>query len=265
MAAVASVTNQGAAQAAPALSPSRVSTFLECAARWSYKYIHRLPEPPTGKLTLGTAVHQALGMNFAQKIETEVDMPAADVIGQFRLAWQLAEGATAWSDDEDPRAIATTGEQLVETYMREQAPKIRPVAVEIIVSGEIAGIPVHGRVDVLDTDGRIIDWKTAAASPCGVLASHALQLATYARLTSGASGEVATHHLVTTKTPKIVAMTRKLTAQDHALPERLYPLAARAMRTGIYPPNRGSMLCSRRNCAFWRQCEADFGGRVEEV
>jgi hypothetical protein len=36
------------------------------------------------------------------------------------------------------------------------------------------------------------------------------------------------------------------------------------MRTGVLMPNRRSPLCSRKNCAFWRACEKEFGGAVEE-
>jgi hypothetical protein len=40
----------------------------------------------------------------------------------------------------------------------------------------------------------------------------------------------------------------------------LYPLVQEGIRNGLYFPNRQSTLCSRRNCAFWRQCEREFGG-----
>jgi len=34
-----------------------------------------------------------------------------------------------------------------------------------------------------------------------------------------------------------------------------------AMRGGLYVPNRASNPCSRKHCAFWRQCTAEFGGK----
>lgn len=43
----------------------------------------------------------------------------------------------------------------------------------------------------------------------------------------------------------------------------LYPLAQEGMRSGLYTPNRGSMLCLRKYCAYWERCEADFGSYVE--
>jgi hypothetical protein len=37
-----------------------------------------------------------------------------------------------------------------------------------------------------------------------------------------------------------------------------------AMRDGIYPPRRRSPVCARRYCGYWRECEREFGGRVDE-
>jgi hypothetical protein len=35
-----------------------------------------------------------------------------------------------------------------------------------------------------------------------------------------------------------------------------------AMRAGVYLPNRGRNLCSRKHCNFVEACEAQWGGRV---
>ena len=44
----------------------------------------------------------------------------------------------------------------------------------------------------------------------------------------------------------------------------IYPLVQEAMRSGLYTPNRKSMFCSRSGCPFWKACEAEYGGEVEE-
>jgi hypothetical protein len=35
------------------------------------------------------------------------------------------------------------------------------------------------------------------------------------------------------------------------------------MDDGIYLPNRGSKLCTRRHCAHWEACEAEYVGQVK--
>ncbi|MGH9262474.1 MAG: PD-(D/E)XK nuclease family protein, partial [Acidimicrobiales bacterium] len=42
------------------LSPSKVSSFTDCALAFRFSAIDRLPEPPTAAATRGTLVHAAL-------------------------------------------------------------------------------------------------------------------------------------------------------------------------------------------------------------
>jgi hypothetical protein len=46
------------------------------------------------------------------------------------------------------------------------------------------------------------------------------------------------------------------------LVEQVHPLVAEGIAGGLYLPNRGSSLCSRRYCAFADACEREFGGTV---
>ena len=59
----------------PVLSPTQVRCFMDCHARWWFKYNLKHPDPPNGNLALGRAVHWALTQNFTQKIETYEDLP----------------------------------------------------------------------------------------------------------------------------------------------------------------------------------------------
>jgi hypothetical protein len=69
---------------------------------------------------------------------------------------------TVFTAEENQGDLRRTGERLVSKYMDEVAPTVEPAAVELDVQGEIAGVAVRGRVDVLDVDGRLIDFKTAS-------------------------------------------------------------------------------------------------------
>ena len=64
-----------AIETAQVLSPSQVRCFMDCHARWWFKYRLKQPDPPNGNLALGRAVHWALTQNFAQKVETYEDLP----------------------------------------------------------------------------------------------------------------------------------------------------------------------------------------------
>ena len=52
------------------LSPSQVSTYMTCPAKWYFRYLIGLNEPTTGALALGKAFHATLARNFRQKMST---------------------------------------------------------------------------------------------------------------------------------------------------------------------------------------------------
>jgi hypothetical protein len=247
---------------APVLSPSQVRCFFDCQARWWFKYGLHLPERKNSSLALGLAVHQALEVNFREKIETREDLETAGVVCVFREAWMEQVPQTVFTPDESQGDLRRTGERLVSKYMDEVAPTVEPAAVELDVQGEIAGVSVRGRVDVLDVEGRLIDFKTASRRPSSVSPDYAFQLATYQQITPGASGEVRIDSLVKTQTVQIVQQAYTVGEADVRATEVLYPMAQKAMGSGMYCPNRQSMLCSQKHCSFWKECEEEFGGRV---
>jgi hypothetical protein len=250
---------------APVLSPTQVRCFMDCHARWWFKYNLKQPDPPNGNLALGRAVHWALTQNFAQKIETYEDLPLPGVLALFREGWALERDQAEFRDDEDPSQLAFAGEALVGKYLDEVAPAVEPAAVEMHVEGEIGGVRVQGYIDVLDVDGRIIDIKTAKASPSGIDPMNRFQVATYRQLVPAASGKGRIDTLVKTKTPKIILRSFDVTPEDLRATQMIYARASQAMQSDVYMPNRLSMFCSRRHCAYWRACECEWGGEVPET
>ena len=96
--------------------------------------------------------------------------------------------ADAACDDEDADELAATGQVLVTAYLTEGAPPVQPRAIQQTMQGEIAGVRVRRIVDLLDTEGRALDFKTVSKRPNGVAAEHSLQLTTYAMITPGVGG-----------------------------------------------------------------------------
>jgi hypothetical protein len=191
---------------AEVLSPFQLRCFMDCQARWWFKYDLRYPDPPTGKFALGRAVHIALAQNFEQKIETYEDLPLPGVAALFRQAWALEREQTEFRDDEDPAELALCGENLVRKYIDELAPTIEP---PMHVEGKIASVLVQGWIDLLDVNGRIIDIKTSARKPRAIAPEQRFQIATYAQLTPGATGDARIDTLVKTKAPGL--LTQRVT------------------------------------------------------
>ncbi len=246
------------------LSPSQVSSYMTCPAKWYFRYLIGLSEPTTGALALGKAFHGTLARNFRQKMSTVRDMEAKELREVFAEEWSLATADAALRDDEDADELAATGQILVAAYVTEAGGPLQPHAVEQTVQGEIAGVKVRGIVDLLDTDGRVLDFKTASKRPNGLSAEHSLQLTTYAMITPGASGLCRLDTVTKTKTVQVIQQSYQVGAEDRRFAETLYPMVQESIQDGIYPPHRSSPMCSRRYCGYWRECEHELGGRVAE-
>jgi RecB family exonuclease len=246
------------------LSPSQVNTYLTCPAKWYFRYLVGLIELATGALALGKAFHATLATNFRRKLTSGRDMEPAELREVFEQEWILASEGAELRDDEDAADLAATGGALVTAYIGEAAGSIAPRAVEQAVEGEIAGVKVRGIVDVLDTNGRVLDFKTASKRPHGIPAEHGLQLTTYAMIAPGASGSCRLDTVTKTKTVQVIRQTYDVGIEERRFAEALYPMVQDSIRDGLYPPHRGSPLCSRRHCGYWRECEREFGGRVSD-
>jgi hypothetical protein len=117
---------------------------------------------------------------------------------------------------------------------------------------------------LLDEEGVVVDVKTAGRKPSGISPDYAFQLATYRQITPAASGGARLDTLVKTRTVQLVQQSYVVSEEDLRATEILYPLVRDGIASGLFFPNRQSLLCSRRNCCFWRQCQQEFGGTVTE-
>jgi len=68
--------------------------------------------------------------------------------------------------------------------------------------------------------------------------------------------------LVKTKQPQLIQIAHRVDDREIRQTQVMYPLVQDAMRGGLYDPNRASNLCSRKHCAFWKACTAEFGGTI---
>jgi putative RecB family exonuclease len=151
------------------LSPSKVSSFTECALAFRFSAIDRLPDPPTAATVKGTLVHSTLErLMLLEPSERTVD--AALVC--------LTEARTALDDDPewlelglDPTAeqgFMAEADVLVHRYFELEDPTtVTPMGLELRMEVELDGLTLRGIIDrlELDTDGALVvtDYKTGRA------------------------------------------------------------------------------------------------------
>ena len=221
------------------LSPSQVNTYLTCPAKWYFRYLVGLSEPATGALALGKAFHGTLAQNFRQKMSTGSDMESDALAEAFNAEWSDALSEAELRDDEDPADLASTGKAIVEVYVAQAAPPVKPGAVEQTVQGEVAGVAVRGIVDLIDVDGCVFYFKTSSKRPNGIPAEHSLQLTTYTMIPPQASGLCRLDTATKTKTVNVVQQSFGFLPMIGVLPKRCTPWCG----------NRSGMASTRRIAA----------------
>lgn len=249
---------------AEVLSPSQISQFLNCPAKWMFRYLLDLKDQGTAATALGTAFHETIAYNFRQKRETACDLPLAECLEFFQNALGRQLEPVRLQKNEHPMELLELGETIIAKYIEEAAPSIQPAAVESRVSGVIGGVKVSGYVDLLDTEGRLIDSKSSTKPIKGIAHDHRLQLTSYAMITPAASGACRLDTVTKGKTVSLVQKSFTVTEKDRQYAEVIYPMVQDSIREGIFLPRRSSSLCSRRYCGYWTVCEKEYGGSVRE-
>lgn len=160
-----SVYRRGMALDLPtSMTPSKVSSFTECALAFRLSVIDRLPEPPSVAAAKGTTVHRALELlHLLPPAERTVE-GGLDVLGRAQ-AEVLASREYAALEIDDPASFATDTERLVRRYfLLEDPTAVQAIGLELRLEAEVGGVRLRGIIDRLDLDADgglvVTDYKT---------------------------------------------------------------------------------------------------------
>ncbi|HET7523791.1 MAG TPA: PD-(D/E)XK nuclease family protein [Acidimicrobiales bacterium] len=152
------------------LSPSKVSSFKDCALSFRLSNIDRLPEPPSALAAKGTLVHRALELLMWEedppdRTETaaleKLDRAVPEILdGEEYASLQL--GADERAEFVDDAAT------LIRNYFTLEDPtQLRVIGTELRMSVELGTLKLSGIIDrlELDEDGELVvtDYKTGKA------------------------------------------------------------------------------------------------------
>ena len=248
------------------LSPSKVTTFRQCALAFRFTAIERLPEPPTVWTVKGTLVHSALEQLFWRHPQGERSLVAA-----------LAELASAWDDLQlDPEWIGlalppgdadsfrSDAEDLVKNYFRLEDPNdVNPIGIEVTLEARIGDLRLRGIIDRLDLtpEGEliVIDYKTGRAPSIAYEQAKLVGVNIYALLCSEVLGrrpvEVRLLHLKE-PTAIIARPSEQAISGQRQKALAVWSAVERACASEDFRPQT-SPLC--KFCRFQEFCPA-FGG-----
>lgn len=253
------------------VSASRLNCFHTCRLKFYFRYVLELAKPSTAALFVGKAVHAVLQQWSMARWRGK--LPDAESLKPgFTLDWanRQEDEPVKWKADEEKEQQEKAW-GLVEMYLRDTPIPAaeKPEAVEVRVEASLAkhGLPtLVGIIDLVRPGGNIVDFKTAAATPSSeqAIQRNETQLSAYGLLYREATGHRESgfelHHLVKTKTPKlVVSEVPATTDREKTKLFRLIESFVDGVERGDYVPARG-MQCVA--CEFFSECAAWTGGEA---
>lgn len=147
------------------LSPTKVSTFRQCALAFRFSAVDRLAEAPTIPTVRGTLVHRALERLFWHLGAGERSLEAALENLRAAEADLRDEIDTLDLDDQQRELLSKEAETLVRRYFELENPaEVQAVGVELKMDAVIGGVRFRGIIDRLDLDPEgnlvVVDYKT---------------------------------------------------------------------------------------------------------
>ena len=146
------------------LSYSQLDTFITCPLQYKYRYILRIPVPPSAALTFGDTMHRTVRA-FYELVRQGKHPTKATLIKLFDEHWQRI----GYRDRVYEEKMKKHGKDLLEGFFdKGYDPKIIPTALEEPFKLRITpALTLGGKIDRIDTlkDGtmEIIDYKTGTA------------------------------------------------------------------------------------------------------
>lgn len=267
------------------VSPSRLGVWLRCQQQWAFIYIERLRRAPNAAIAYGNAFDSTADQVYLAKLGFGDTPSADDAASIFAAAWDIdSEKVEDWQGADrgelldEGVALAAHWRERVAVHVKPNRLQV-PVALDLVVPtqhheanarlGVSNGFRMRGYADmVAEIEGRdvVVDHKASAKSWSAVDVIRSTQATFYGSALNVPWFQL--HVARRTRKPTVQILGRRVRERDLQYLVHETAIArrqiARACQTGDFIPNRQQPMCSKRWCAFWRECVAKHGGVVPD-
>jgi putative RecB family exonuclease len=196
------------------ISASRLGLFLQCRLKFYFRYVAQVQKPATPSKHAGSTAHAVLQhWNLARWRREEFQVERYKLL--FESQWTTLQSGADINWDGQEFSERQSSWNALEHYFAATPiqPDERPEAVEVSVETDLSkhGLPtLVGIIDLVRAGGRIVDFKLTGKTPASEQAAHTneVQLVFYSLMYRDATGNkesgVELHHLVRTKTAKLI-------------------------------------------------------------
>jgi DNA helicase-2/ATP-dependent DNA helicase PcrA len=143
------------------MNVTALSNYLKCPLQFYFQNLVRVPSGKSEAAEFGSAVHHALERLFGKMQQTETFPPGEEFILDFE--WYMHRHRENFTREQFARRMEYGHEVLKNYYAQYIGQWNRIVAVEKNVRSVVQGVPIKGKMDKLEFDGKsvnVVDYKT---------------------------------------------------------------------------------------------------------
>lgn len=270
-------------------SATKTEDLSRCQVKYRYRYVLGLRRPQSYAMAFGSAWDRMSASYYAEaKQAKRPSNIATKEIFRYALGEEFKEAEAVSATDENRSEMLDEGVPLAGVWENQIARHSVPVAVQEAfrvdlgesVPFQITGIlDFAGQVPDLQQTSKlvgtvpmrnaIVDDKTSRRKWSVKRVQDSLQAPTYflAREYLGIETDTFQFHVAIRKAvPEMQYLFRRIDDSDIRGAILKHKLANAQVRSlwvsGAWMPNRNDMMCSRKYCPYWRECESEYGGTV---
>lgn len=254
------------------ITPSKLASFERCGVAFFRRYFNNEILPPAIAAAKGTSVHKASELNFKQKITSGVDLKESEIVDSAVSTLEgIVKNEGVWLDEEDRgvgkkkivgEAVDATA-RLGKIYAVGVAPKYQPTEVEIDQNIKLASDSYYlrGRLDLIDSNGAIVDLKTTGKTKSQGDIDKSSQLTFYHATYKANKGEdpkkIVIENIVDLKSgPKVVTLETSRTNDDIQVLVNRINTMVKSIEAGVFlPASPDSWACTKKFCGYASSCK----------
>jgi RecB family exonuclease len=239
------------------LSASSIRMYMRCPRQWWYRYVEGIKIAPDGGLVSGIAFHNAAEDCLTEKIATGENAPPEKAGEVARDEAEKGLENAVLLEDQSKGSVIDKAVRLAQNWAEKALPDAKPSTVEESWELDLGDVTVIGRIDMVEDDGTVVDWKTTSKTPPkpADLAANP-QTGLYSAATG--STKVKYVHIVDTKTKGVnvvpVDVPEEMVANARDIATETALDVAGAVRSGYFPRNCEGWHCSPRWCGYYNRC-----------
>lgn len=242
------------------LSFSQISTWLMCHRSYWHSYVNHTPREWSENLILGAAMHSGLEFVNKQRMAgSTIQVDGALRAMNTTLLHELSKLEVSSDDNAKLRKQMKMLGELLNLWIRDYIAGFRPTGVEETLYVQLGGTPMVVKIDMIDNNRKVSDFKLTRKFKGESQVKDSLQLSIYAAAT-----KIQTTSFISLKFPDLSLKSWKPSIDEVVVRKKVEDLewseeVVASVSKGIILEDwsicdPGEWKCSPKYCDYWNRC-----------